>query len=133
MEFFFSARLQADGLQLYQKHNPLQIFFKSLLRFVAIYKEFLDILENFISQSTYYSWLLTFASFSKYLFPKLQYIFSARDYGLRKPTMLNVVKMLNVKFTAIYSKTCPITLFYIQQRCIQNPIKRQDRAFRETS
>ena len=133
MEFLSSARLQVEGLQLYQKYTPLQIFFKALLRFVAIYKEFLNIFGNFISQSTYYSWLLTFVSFSKYLFPKLQYLFSAGDYGLWKPNMLNVLKMLNVKFTAIYSKTCPSTLFYIQQSCIQNPIKRQDRAFLENS
>ena len=61
----------------------------------------------------------------------------AGDYGLRKPKMLNVSNEIvivlkwqnihvipNIKFTAINSKSCPSSLLYIQQRRIQNPIKR---------
>ena len=79
--------------------------------------------------------MLTVVRFSKYSFPKLQYISRARDYGLRKLKMLNVSNenlialkwqnihfISNVKFTAIYSKTCPSSLLYIQQRRILNPI-----------
>ena len=53
MEFLFSASLKAESLQLYQKYPPLQIFYRILLRFLAIYSAFLDILGTFISQSTY--------------------------------------------------------------------------------
>ena len=142
MEFLFSARLQADSLQLYQRQAPLQIFYKVLLRFLAIYSGFFDILETFISQSTYQSRLLTVVRFPKCSFPNLQYIFRAADYGLRKPKMLNVLDenlipiewqdvnvISNVKYTAIYSKTCLNSLLYIQQRRIQNPIKRLRQSF----
>ena len=50
MEFLFSTRLQTEGLQLYQKHAPLLVFSKVLLKFVAIYNEFLDILGTLISK-----------------------------------------------------------------------------------
>ena len=49
MEFLFSARLKGEGLQLYQKYAPLQLFSKIFLRFVATYNAFLDILGTFIS------------------------------------------------------------------------------------
>ena len=67
----------------------------------------------------------------------LQYICRAVDYGLRKPEMLSVLNgnlivlkwqsihvISNLKYTAIYTKTCPSSLLYIQQRHIQNPFKR---------
>ena len=53
MEFLFSTRLQAEDLQLDQNYAPLQIFYNVLLRFVAIYNEFFNILVTFISQSIY--------------------------------------------------------------------------------
>ena len=53
MEFLFSASLKAESLQLDLKYPPLQIFYRVLLRFLAIYSAFLDILGTFISQSTY--------------------------------------------------------------------------------
>ena len=40
MEFLFSTRLQAEGMQLHKKYAPPQVFSKVLLRFVAIYNEF---------------------------------------------------------------------------------------------
>ena len=103
----------------------------------GIYKEFLDILHTFISQKTFQWQLLTVVRFSKYSFPKkLQYIFRAGDYSLRKVKILhvsigslivlkwkNTQIILNIKYTAIYSKTWTSSLLYIQQRCIQNPIK----------
>ena len=49
MELLFSTSLPAEGLQLYQKYAPLQVFSKVLLRFATIYDKFLDILETFIS------------------------------------------------------------------------------------
>ena len=55
MEFLFSIRLQAEGLQLYPKYASLQVFSKILLRFVPIYNEFFDSLGTFISQNTFSS------------------------------------------------------------------------------
>ena len=142
MEFLFSTRLQAEGLQLYQKYTLLQVFSKVLLRFVAIYDELFDISGTFISPSICQQRLLTVVRVSKYSFPKLQHIFRAGDYGLRKPKMLNVstenlifLKWLNIyvisniKFNGTYSKTCPSSLLYIQQRRIQNPIRRLRQSF----
>ena len=61
----------------------------------------------------------------------------AADYGLKKPKMFNVLNgnlivliwqnihaTSNLKYTAIYTKTRPSSLLYIQQRRIQNPFKR---------
>ena len=53
MEFLFSTRLQAEGMQLHKKYAPQQVFSKVLLRFVAIYNEFLDISETFIYRNTF--------------------------------------------------------------------------------
>ena len=93
MELLFF--LKAESLQLYQNYPPLQIFYKILLRLLAIYSAFLNILGTFIAQSTYQSQYLTVVRFSKYLFPKLQYIFRATDYGLRKPKMSKVFFFFN--------------------------------------
>ena len=64
--------------------------------------------------------MLNIVRISKYSFIKLQYIFRAGDYGLRKLAVLNVsnenlvvLKWQNmhvisyIKFNAICSKTCP--------------------------
>ena len=45
MQFLFLVRLQAEA--------SLQVFSKVLLRFVAIYNEFLDILWIFVSKNAY--------------------------------------------------------------------------------
>ena len=37
--------------------------------------------------------------------------------------------VLNIKYTAIYSKTWPSSLLYIQQRRIQNPFQRISKEF----
>ena len=104
MEFLFSTRLQAEGLQLYQKYTLLQVFSKVLLRFVAIYDELFDISGTFISPSICQQRLLTVVRVSKYSFPKLQHIFRAGDYGLRKPKMLNVSteNLIFLKWLNIY-------------------------------
>ena len=61
-----------------------------------------------------------------------------RRLHLRKPKMPRVLNgnqivlkwqnmhvISNIKYTTIYSETWPTSLFYIQQRRIQNPFKRQ--------
>ena len=61
----------------------------------------------------------------------------SRRLGLRKHKVLsvsngnlyqfkweNIHVVLNIKYTAIYSKTWPGSLIYIQKRLIQNPFKR---------
>ena len=53
MELLISASLKAESLQFYQNYPPLQIFYKILLRLLAIYSAFLNILGTFIAQSTY--------------------------------------------------------------------------------
>ena len=131
MEFLFWTQLQDS-----KKYAPLQVFSKVLLQFVAIYNEFLDILGNFISRNTFQQMLLTVVRFTKYSFPKLQYICRAGDYGLKKLKMLNVsdenlnvLKQQNIhsiskiKYITMYSTTCSSSLLYIQQLRIQNPIK----------
>ena len=139
MEFLFQARLKSKDLRLHQKYASLQVFSKILLIFVAIYNEFLDILGTLSYQNTFYQRLLTVTRFSKYSFPKIQYIFRTGYYGLRKLKMLNVSNenlielewqnidvISNIKFTSnIYRSS----LFYIQQRRIQNPIKRLRQRF----
>ena len=131
MEFLFWTKLQAS-----KKYAPIQVFSKVSLQFVAIYNEFLDILGTFISRNTFQQMLLTVVRFTKYSFPKLQYIRTTGNHGLKKPKMLNVsnenltvLKWQNIhsiskiKYITMYSTTCSSSLLYIQQMRIQNPIK----------
>ena len=46
MKFLFSTRLQAEGLQIYQKYAPFA-------QHVPIYNKFLDILGTSISENTF--------------------------------------------------------------------------------
>ena len=48
MKFTFSTKLQTDGLQLYQKYAPLQLFSKVFAAF-----EFFNSFQSSISQKTY--------------------------------------------------------------------------------
>ena len=73
MELIFSTKLQVQGLQLYQKMLLYKYFPKFLLRFVVFYKDFLEILQTYVSQKTFQQQLL-----------------AATDYGLRKPKILSV-------------------------------------------
>ena len=138
MEFVFPRNLQVDSLQLTFLHKYFPRF---LLRFVVFYKRFANILGTSIFQSIYNQPLLAFVVASKYSFPKkLQHIFRAGDYSLRKTKMRNVSNgklivlkseniyvLLNIKYTAIIcSKTRPTSLLYVEQKHIQNSIKRQN-------
>ena len=53
MELIFSTKLQVQGLQLYQKMLLYKYFPKFLLRFVVFYKDFLKILQTYVSQKTF--------------------------------------------------------------------------------
>lgn len=138
MEFVFPRNLQVDSLQLTFLHKYFPRF---LLRFVVFYKRFANILGTSIFQSIYNQPLLAFVVASKYSFPKkLQHIFRAGDYSLRKTKMRNVSNgklivlkseniyvLLNIKYTAIIcSKTRPTSLLYVEQKHIQNSIKRHN-------
>ena len=138
MEFVFPRNLQVDSLQLTFLYKYFPRF---LLRFVVFYKRFANILGTSIFQSIYNQPLLAFVVASKYSFPKkLQHIFRAGDYSLRKTKMRNVSNgklivlkseniyvLLNIKYTAIIcSKTRPTSLLYVEQKHIQNSIKRHN-------
>ena len=138
MEFVFPRNLQVDSLQLTFLHKYFPRF---LLRFVVFYKRFANILGTSIFQSIYNQPLLAFVVASKYSFPKkLQHIFRAGDYSLRKTKMRNVSNgklivlkseniyvLLNIKYTAIIcSKTRPTSLLYVEQKHIENSIKRHN-------
>ena len=56
--FFFSTKLQAECLELYQKYAPVQEFSIFVRRFVVIYIEFFKV----------YELLLTVVRFSEYSF-----------------------------------------------------------------
>ena len=51
MEFIFLTKLQAKGLQFYQKYTSLQVFFKIFdeICTAVIYKEFFEILRTSVS------------------------------------------------------------------------------------
>ena len=55
MEFIFLTKLQAEGLQFYQKYAFLQVFFKIFDQIctVVIYKEFFEILRTSVSLKTF--------------------------------------------------------------------------------
>ena len=116
MELIFSTKLQAEGLQLYQKYSLLQVFSKGFAQIFSYLKK--------ISRH-----------FTNFYFPEKLLVDA--DYNLRKPKMLgvsngnlivpkwqNIHDISNIKYIVKYSKTWPSSLLYIQQRRIQNPIKR---------
>ena len=51
----FLTKLQAEGLQFYQKYASLQVFFKVFDQIctVVIYKKFFEILQTSVSQKTF--------------------------------------------------------------------------------
>ena len=55
MEFTSLTKLQAVGLQFYQKYASLQVFFKIFTRIcsIVIYKEFFEILRTYVYQRTF--------------------------------------------------------------------------------
>ena len=106
-----------------KRHSYTNIFQSSCL--YCLYQAFSDILGASIFHTTFRYQLLIVVSFSRYSFPKkLQYIFKAGDYSLRKANMLNISNgnLIVLKwgkhtcyfkckiYTAIYSKTWPNTL-----------------------
>ena len=54
-EVHFLTKLQAEGLQSYQKYASLQVFFKIFDQIctVVIYKEFFEILRTSVSQKPF--------------------------------------------------------------------------------
>ena len=97
MKLIFSTKLQAEGLQLYQKYAALQIFPQG-------FAQIFSYLER-ISRH-----------FTNFYFP--ENVLVAADYDLRKPKMLNVSDgnlivpkwqnihdISNIKYIVIYSKT----------------------------
>ena len=118
-EFIFSAKLQAEGLEVCQKYTPLKILSTILCSELqlSIVKWF-STQERLFPRTSFQQLLLTVARFSKYSFlKKLLYIFRAGDQDLRKPkdtqrferksNSTKIAKSSNIQYTAICRKFQP--------------------------
>ena len=128
MGFLFVTKLQAGGLQLYQKCIPQQIFFKIFDQICCYISKFRDILGTFSSQENFLVVSANHCKVFKTLIPT-NIIYSWPDIrvweNLRRLTSRRGVqlycngKRYLIFQIVIYSKIC--SLLFMQLRHIQNP------------
>ena len=123
MELIFWTKLQFEGLQHYEKYTPLQVlptfFAQSCSYLKKVYRRF----RNFYFPRHLFVAALTVLRFLKI---HIQKMLSVSNGNLIELKWRNIS---NIKCTAINSKSWSSSLLYIQQRNIQNPIKRLRQSF----